>query len=623
MSLMSNTIWASHLVRGKMAVGAFGIEKESLKELLREASTGKAQLPEFQRDWVWPDRNIAGLIASISLGYPVGTIMMLRTGGNVKFKERPIEGLKFESKINPERLILDGQQRITSLYRALMHQEPVQTKDVKKKKITGWFYIDIDAALQNDENREDTIKFIPEDKKLRSFRGEIAKDYSKGEEEYKDRFFPLNKVFDSDRWMQEYMKYWDYKESATQIFFNFKNEILDKFITYQVPVIELPKETPKEAVCQVFEKVNTGGVTLTVFELLTATFASSEFILREDWEEKCKRIADPSHQVVNEFSNTDLLQGISLMATYQRRVEFLKANKDDERAPRIGCKRVDILNITLNDYKDYSNKVMDGLIDASKFLHKHYIFSPKFLPYGAQLIPLSVIFSILGKDAQNHQAQEKISQWYWCGIFGELYGGTTETRFAFDVPEVVNWVRGDSNIPRTVMEAQFMKDRLWTLRSRQSAAYKGLFALLLADGAKDWFSGAAISAITYFDDSIDVHHIFPQDWCKKNDKRRRKYNSILNKTPLSARTNRIIGGKAPSIYIEQLAKKAEVSEKTILTSISTHRIDIIDLKSDDFESHLENRAIALLEQIKGAMGKDVGESQIEVIDDDDDFEDSE
>lgn len=606
-----------------MAVGSFGIEKESLKELLKEASSGKAQLPEFQRGWVWPDRNIAGLIASISLGYPVGTIMMLRTGGVVKFKERPIEGLNFDSKIKPERLILDGQQRLTSLYRALMHQEPVQTQDIRKKPVTGWFYIDIDAALRDDENREDTIRFIPEDKKIRSFGGVVAKDYSNVEEEYKNRFFPLNKVFDSDRWMQDYMKHWGYEESATQIFFNFKNEILDKFMTYQVPVIELPGETPKVAVCQVFEKVNTGGVTLTVFELLTATFAVDDFVLRADWDEKREKIAEPFHQVVKDFSNTDLLQAISLMATYETRMAFLKADKDAERAPRIGCRRVDILNITLKDYKDYSNKVMGGLVDTSKFLHKHFIFGPKFLPYGAQLIPLSVIFSILGKDAHSHQAQEKISQWYWCGIFGELYGGTTETRFAFDVPEVVNWVRGDSTVPRTVTEAQFMKDRLWTLRSRQSAAYKGLFALLLADGAKDWYSGSTISAITYFDDLIDVHHIFPQDWCKKNGKRRRKYNSILNKTPLSARTNRIIGGKAPSLYINQLAKKAEVGEEIILESIKSHRIDIVNLISDDFESHLESRAVALLAQIKGAMGKEVGESQTSVIDDDDDddFED--
>ena len=606
-----------------MAVGSFGIEKESLKELLREASIGKTQLPDFQRGWVWPDRNIAGLIASISLGYPVGTVMMLQTGGSVKFQERPIEGLSFDSKNKPERLILDGQQRITSLYRALMHQEPVQTKDIRKKPVTGWFYIDIEAALKDDENREETIKFIPTDKKIKALKGVEAKNYSNVELEYQDRLFPLNKVFDSDRWMQGYMKFWNYDEAATQIFFNFRNQILEKFITYQVPVIELSRDTPKEAVCQVFEKVNTGGVPLTVFELLTATFATDDFILRDDWNEKKERIANPSHQVVKEFSDTDLMQAISLLATYEKRMSFLKANKEAERAPRIGCKRVDILDITLDDYKQYSDKIIDGLLDASKFLHKHYIFSPKFLPYGAQLIPLSVIFTILGNDAHSHQAQEKIARWYWCGIFGELYGGTTETRFAYDVPEVVNWVRGDSNLPRTVAEAQFMKDRLWTLRSRQSAAYKGLYALLLADGAKDWLSGSTISAITYFDESIDVHHIFPEDWCRKNDKRRRKYNSILNKTPLSARTNRVIGGKAPSVYIQQLAKKAEVAETTILSSIETHRVNISSLQSDDFESHLENRAKALLEQIKGAMGKDVGESQVDSVDDGDDFEDDE
>lgn len=606
-----------------MAVGSFGIEKESLKELLREAAIGKAQLPDFQRGWVWPDKNIAGLIASISLGYPVGTLMMLQTGGNVKFHERPIEGLKFDSKNKPERLILDGQQRITSLYRALVHQEAVQTKDIRKKPVSGWFYIDIEAALKDDENREETIRFIPDDKKIKSSGGQAAKDYSNVELEYKDRFFPLNKVFDSDHWMQEYMEYWNHDKAATQIFFNFRNKILEKFLTYQIPVIELPRETPKEAVCQVFEKVNTGGVPLTVFELLTATFATDDFILRDDWNEKKQRIANPSHQVVKEFSDTDLMQAISLMATYEKRVSFLKANKDTERAPRIGCKRADILDITLSNYMDHSNKVIDGLLEASKFLHKHYIFSPKYLPYGAQLIPLSVIFAILGNDAHSLQVQEKIAQWYWCGIFGELYGGTTESRFAYDVPEVVNWVRGDTNLPRTVAEAQFMKDRLWTLRSKQSAAYKGLYALLLADGAKDWLSGSKISAITYFDESIDVHHIFPVDWCKKNKKRRRKYNSILNKTPLSARTNRIIGGEAPSIYIVKLSKKAEVSEKTILSSIETHKVDISNLKNDDFEKHLESRAVALLEQIKRVMSKEVVESQVDVIDDSDDFEDDE
>lgn len=598
------------------------LEKEPLVDLLREALTGKIQLPEFQRGWIWPSANIAGLIASISLGYPVGTIMMLCTGEDVKFKERPIEGLKFEPKIRPKRLILDGQQRLTSLYRALMHQEPIQTKGARKKPVTGWFYIDIKAALENNENREDAIKFIPENKKISFVRGEAEKDYSNVEEEYNDHFFPLNKVFDYNDWQQGYIKHWKFEEQKTQIIFDFKDNVLDKFKTYQVPVIELPSETPKEAICQIFEKVNTGGVTLTVFELLTATFAADDFDLRKDWDKQQERMKD-QYKVVEDFSNTDLLQAISLIATYQTRVNSLKVDENAEKAPRIGCKRSDILNITLNDYKNYSDKVMEGLICAAKFLHKHFIFSPKFLPYGAQLIPLSVIFSILGNDAESPQSQEKISQWYWCGIFGELYGGTIETRFAFDIPEVVNWVRKNSNLPRTVSDAQFTKDRLLTLRTKNSAAYKGLYALLLAGGAKDWLSDSTISAITYFDDDIDIHHIFPQKWCKENGKPQEQFNSILNKTPLSARTNRIIGGDAPSTYIKLLAEKAGVPENTILSSIATHGVEVSDLKNDDFELHLENRVTALFGQIKSTMRKELDEYQGKAVIDDDGFQDDE
>jgi hypothetical protein len=148
-NMLTNRAHLSHQRLGAhMSVGAFGIEKEGLEELLKEASIGKSQLPEFQRGWVWADRNIAGLIASISLGYPVGTIMMLGTGGSIKFKERPVEGVKLDKTLKAERLILDGQQRITSLYRALMHPEAIETVDIRKKAVKGWFYIDIDATLK-------------------------------------------------------------------------------------------------------------------------------------------------------------------------------------------------------------------------------------------------------------------------------------------------------------------------------------------------------------------------------------------------------------------------------------------------------------------------------------------
>ena len=357
-----------------MSVGAFGIEKEGLEELLREAAIGNSQLPEFQRGWVWADRNIAGLIASISLGYPVGTVMMLKTGGSVKFKERPVEGVKLDRSVKAERLILDGQQRITSLYRALIHQEAIETFDIRKKAIKGWFYIDIDAALKDEENREETIKLLTEDKKLRTFGGESDGDYSTPESEYAARMFPLNKVYDWHDWYQEYMQYWEYDKEASKIFLKFQSEILDKFNKYQIPVIELPSDTAKDAVCQVFEKVNTGGVTLTVFELLTATFAADEYDLRSDWDAKKKALNVPEHRVIKDFSNTDLLQAICLIATRNRRQIFLESNVDAERAPRIGCKRTDMLALSLEEYETYGPQIISGLIEASKFLHHNYIF---------------------------------------------------------------------------------------------------------------------------------------------------------------------------------------------------------------------------------------------------------
>ncbi|EQD55660.1 hypothetical protein B1A_11864, partial [mine drainage metagenome] len=81
-------------------------------------------------------------------------------------------------------------------------------------------------------------------------------------------------------------------------------------------------------------------------------------------------------------------------------------------------------------------------------------------------------------------------------MFGELYGSATETRFAKDLPEVLQWINGGP-APDTVSQASFSPARLHTMRSRLSAAYKGLYALLMRDGAKDFRTGDTIQLATY------------------------------------------------------------------------------------------------------------------------------
>jgi len=587
-----------------MAVEDFGLDRKSLETLLAWVDSGDLQLPEFQRGWVWPQSNISSLLASISLGYPTGTLMLLQTGGATNFKARLVKGTDTrKSSVTAQRLILDGQQRITSLYQALKMSTPVITVDDKKKEISGWFYIDMKGAINETIDRDLTIVFVPESRIVKNFKGEVTLDLSNSQQEYKLDYFPLKEVFSSSDWQKGYIDFggnsvaerWDLWKA-------FQDKVLSKFQKYQMPYIELAKETPKGAVCEIFEKVNTGGVTLTVFELLTATFAADNQDLRADWKSRKQKWAGSEHKTLKKFKETDFLQIVTLLATYKKKQKNLPSGNSS----RVSCKREDILSLTWEEYEKSADEAVKGLLDANEFLRSQYIFDEKYLPYGSQLIPLAAIFASLGKDSETHAAQEKIARWFWSGVLGELYGGAIETRFGLDLPEVVEWVKGSKTFPRTIEDANFTSSRLLTLSSRLSAAYKGIFALMLKNGAKDWIKGTDITIATYFDSKIDIHHIFPKAWCSSQGIKRGHYNSIINKTPLTAKTNRSIGGVAPSEYIKKIIETGKVSSKaSLIKNMNSHVLEFNFLDDNDYYEFYKDRQSKLIKLIEGAFGKPV------------------
>ena len=579
----------------------YNIEKESLDKMLNEASDGSTQLPDFQRGWVWDDDHVKGLLASISLGYPIGAVMMLQVGGEtVRFRQRPLEGAPTSATRDPERLILDGQQRLTSLFQSLRLDRPVQTLDQRGRKIERWYYIDMRKALDKNADREDAVVSLPADRQVKRFGRDVVEDYSTREREYAAMLFPLSEVFDTDEWIEGFQEHWAYDREKIRFWHAFNRSIVKRFEQYQVPVIELGKDTPKEAVCQVFEKVNTGGVTLTVFELLTATFAADDFELRPDWEKRERRIR--SQSIFDGVSNTDFLQAVTLLATQERRNAALSDGADEDRAPGIGCKRTDMLKLELVDYQRWAEPLMAGFERAARFLHSQHLYDAKFLPYGSQLIPLAAILTLLGKGWEPHAAREKLARWYWCGVFGELYGSASETRFARDLPQVIEWIRHDGPKPDTIYDADFAKTRLLTLRTRNSAAYKGIYALL-------WKTGEESSIQVYFNESIDIHHIFPQQWCLENGIEPGRCDSIVNKTPLAARTNRSIGGQAPSEYLKRI--EGEVPRDNLDEHLRTHLLDPAHLRADDFDGFFAARRSALLRVIQKEMGKQTAPDTIE------------
>jgi hypothetical protein len=605
---------------------AFSSDKEFLADILKGISVGKTQLPEFQRGWVWDDAHIQSLLASISLSYPIGAAMMLETGNpEVKFKPRPIEGVELDDVTEPERYILDGQQRLTSLFQSIFTRTPVETRDVRGKTIERLYYIDMVEAIKGTD-RDECIVSLPGDKVVKNFRGEATNDLRNATAEFEQLLFPLNQVFDPYAWREGYNNFWGYSAEKTKLFDDFERKIIGAFKQYQIPVILLKKQTPKEAVCQVFEKVNTGGVSLTVFELITATFAAEDFHLREDWDgprgPKGRKTGpgrvDRLHElgVLKTVSAPDFLTAISLVTSYDR--------KQRGEGSAVSCKRADVLKLKLDDYKTWADRMTKGFIKAARFLMGEKVFDVRQLPYSTQLIPLSAALIVLGDKAESDAVRQKLSQWFWCGVFGELYGSTVETRFAKDLPELIEWINGGPE-PTTVAESNFVPARLLTLKTRRSAAYKGISAIILRDGGLDFKSGEQIEVQQYFDDKIDVHHIFPKDYCKKNGIERKRRESIVNKTPISAKTNRSIGGRAPSAYLATLFKSQGIESERMSGILRSHLIDPVALQNDDFDAFFAARSEEILTRIEAATGKKITREVVEPESDwsDDEIEDDE
>lgn len=624
-----------------MARTTFKTNPVGLEDLLKACGSGKLQLPDFQRSWVWAEDRIQSLIASISRTFPIGALMTLATkpGGDSVFACRAIEGAPAAAKqMTPEQLLLDGQQRMTSLYQACMRREVVTTITPKNRLVRRWFYIDIKKSLEQDGDRDEAIFSVPEDRRVKmNFDKTVVLDLSTKEREFENLMFPLNQVFDWDGWQEGFGDYWIEKGQAEkrEIFKKFKNEVLQSFKSYQVPVISLDHDTSHEAVCLVFEKVNTGGKALDAFELLTAMYAARGHRLRDDWLgadgqlgihsrlATYGRSAGQNFGVLEKVASTDVLQAIALLHTKQVRMAKAAGGAKESELPAVRATRQSLLDLPLEAYLAHRDKVEIGFKRAAKFLRQQYVHRPWDLPYQTQLVPLAAIFAEIGDGADHAGNLTKIARWYWCGIFGELYGSAVESRFAKDIVEVPEWLRGGVE-PTTVRDGVFRADRLNTMRTRLSAAYKGINALLMREGARDFRSGQKFDLTVFFDEDVDIHHIFPKAWCESKKIPPQEFDTVINKTPLGYRTNRIIGGVAPSQYLAKLQNGKSDAQGQIVDPpidalaldgyLASHCISPQHLHSDDFTGFIAARRKALIGLIADATGNPVS-GDIETTDD--------
>ena len=535
--------------------------------------------------------------------------MFLANGGEqIRFKYRKFEGVESTEDVIPEWLVLDGQQRLTTLYQVLKSKKATITRLETNRDATikRFYYLDIKKCLDPEADRLDAVISVSEKKQLTTDIGRVVTlDLSTREKELDNMMFPLNITFstpDVMNWMMQLHNHYGHNPEIISLFQDFYTKVLLLIQAYTMPVIQLDKETPKEAVCQIFENVNTGGVPLTVFELVTATFAADGHELRKDWETVKKTFSSKVNgELLREITGANFLAAMTLLVSYYKRI----ASGDDERVA-VTCKKRDILKLDLVDYQKHHDALVKGFCESADFLVHQGIYRSRDLPYSSQLIPLAAIFAY---DNANKKLlnlgpnKDLLAKWYWCGVMGEMYGGANEARFALDILGIFRWMDG-GEMPDTVYRSNIQPTRLLAMQTRNSAAYKGIMALILLDRPLDFMTGNSMDIASYIDEDADIHHIFPQAYCEKQELQKIKWNAVINKSPIYASSNRSIGGHAPSIYIGTMANKG-LDQQKIREAIVSHKVNYDYVAADDFDAYFIDRAKLLLNRIEKATGKTI------------------
>lgn len=161
----------------------------------------------------------------------------------------------------------------------------------------------------------------------------------------------------------------------------------------------------------------------------------------------------------------------------------------------LSVKRKNVLSHSLSDYETYADVFTEGYINAARFLVQQSILASRDIPYTTQLVPLAVLMAVLGRRAEDGAVKAKLTSWYWCGVFGEMYGSANEVRYAKDVSSVLLWIDGGDE-PDAISRAFFSRPECSHSR-RATALLIGTLWLLYLPKAQE-ISSAATNGLHIF-----------------------------------------------------------------------------------------------------------------------------
>lgn len=560
-------------------------ERIKINQIISNSSKGKWVLPNFQRYFDWNKNDVKEFLKSIFNDYYVGALLLWDIGKEPQLDTIPIKGADIrKDEIKADSIILDGQQRITSLYYAIRAPDFA----LRGSSSPVYFYINFSEFFNNQSEPTEIIEILPR---------KLGRD-----ESFKNMLFPFYELERYSDWVDGFEDYL-LKSSSDQDKIRSIRRVIDKKLRhiidgFEIPYISLPDTMELPQVTDIFEKINTMGKVLSVFDLLIARLSKYQIELKKLWEESIKR----HPKLLEYYKSIDktpiyILQSISLC--YNR---------------TSSCKREDILNIyqnvfeptnlsfeeTWHEMAEYSNKAIskiENLRDGFGVKDK------SVLPFAPMVPILASLIKEIDSRSNKVDCYKKLGMWYWSSVFSNAYSGAVDTQLTTDFREMKEWFSDDSKIPKTIDRArrEFVALNLREVQSKSNAMYRGVLSLLALEGSNDFNTNQTLENAR----NNDRDHLFP----KAEFHSMKNVNSILNMSWMSDDTNRKIKRyKKPSAYVKEFIKeKYNNNEKEFLRVLESHFINKnaydVMLK-DDFHGFISEREKTILEKIKNVMGID-------------------
>lgn len=475
----------------------------TIRALIERVTSGDIRIPAFQRDFVWDPDQVAFLVDSVYKNFPIGTIVFWQTDVRLN-TEKQLGSFELPDprRDYPVNYVLDGQQRLTSLFSVF--QNELQAID------GSW--VDIYFDLEASANAQDTSFFALED-------GEVDAA----------RHFPIKTFFDT-------VAYRAATRELTDVRAKLIDDVQSKFKEYKVQNQTFETQDRNE-VAIVFERINRAGTELDLFELLAAWSWSDDFDLVEKFREMQIKIADHGYEELTDERDLQLRTCAAVIT--------------GETSPS------KILDLQGEDIRGKFVEIEAGILGAIDFLKrelgvKHF----KMLPFPGILVPLSTFFATSAADGVNYSdvQKRKIIEWFWRSVFTRRFSSDVSERQANDIREMTS-LRGDENhtfrFPHFEIKFDFRKARF----SAGTANSKALILMLANRNPRSFLSGAKIesSKVLKKGSRHEFHHIFPRKHLEGVGIEQRDINCLANICFLTRADNNAIKAKAPAIYFDEMS----------------------------------------------------------------------